>query len=41
MESISQASQQNAAGTRQTEAAARNLNELGERLRTLVDGGHG
>lgn len=33
MESIKQASQDNAEGTRQSEQAARNLNELGQRLR--------
>ena len=37
MESIKQASVQNAAGTKQTEAAARNLHELGQKLKRLVE----
>jgi len=37
MESIKQASVQNAAGTKQAEAAARNLHELGQKLRRLVE----
>ncbi|MBI3629993.1 MAG: methyl-accepting chemotaxis protein [Candidatus Rokubacteria bacterium] len=37
MENIKQASVQNAAGTRQTEAAAHNLHELGQRLKRLVE----
>jgi methyl-accepting chemotaxis protein len=36
MESIKQASSQNVAGARQLEAAARTLNDLGQRLRQLV-----
>jgi methyl-accepting chemotaxis protein len=36
MESIKVASAQNLAGTRQAEAAAQQLHELGERLRVLV-----
>jgi methyl-accepting chemotaxis protein len=36
MESIKQASSQNVAGAKQLEAAARNLNDLGQRLRQLV-----
>jgi methyl-accepting chemotaxis protein len=38
MESIKQASNQNVVGARQLEAAARNLNELGQRLKTMVEG---
>ncbi len=37
MDNIRQASAQNAAGTKQAEAAAHNLNELGRRLRDVVD----
>lgn len=37
MESIKQASIQNVAGTKQTETAAHNLHNLGQRLKTLVD----
>jgi len=36
MENIKQASAQNVAGTRQTEAAAHNLHELGQKLKQLV-----
>lgn len=36
MENIKQASTQNVAGTRQTEQAARNLNDIGQRLKTLI-----
>jgi methyl-accepting chemotaxis protein len=36
MESIKEASSQNVAGAKQLEAAARNLNDLGQRLRQLV-----
>ena len=39
MESIKQASIQNANSTRQTEAAAGNLTELGQQLKRLVSGG--
>lgn len=38
MESIKQASTQNVASARQLESAARNLSELGQRLKTLVAG---
>lgn len=37
MESIKQASTQNVAATRQAEQAAKNLNELGYRLRSLIE----
>ena len=37
MESIKQASTQNVAGTKQVETAARNLNELGQKLKQLVE----
>jgi methyl-accepting chemotaxis protein len=37
MESIKQASTQNVASARQLESAARNLNDLGQRLKRLVD----
>jgi methyl-accepting chemotaxis protein len=37
MENIRQASTQNVASARQLEAAARNLNELGQRLKHLVE----
>jgi PAS domain S-box-containing protein len=37
MNSIKTASEQNVAGTRQTETAVRNLNELGQKLKGLVD----
>jgi methyl-accepting chemotaxis protein len=37
MESIKQASAQNVAGAKQLEAAARNLSELGQRLKKMVD----
>jgi methyl-accepting chemotaxis protein len=37
MENIKQASTQNAASARQLENAARNLNELGQRIKTLVE----
>ncbi|ABE44382.1 methyl-accepting chemotaxis protein [Polaromonas sp. JS666] len=37
MESIKQASTQNVAGARQLEVAARNLNELGQRLKQMVE----
>jgi len=36
MENIKQASAQNVAGTRQTETAARNLHELGQKLKLLI-----
>ena len=36
MENIKQASQDNVAGTRQAEKAARNLHELGQRLKDRV-----
>ena len=36
MESIKQASAQNVAGAKQLETAARNLNELGQRLKQMV-----
>jgi methyl-accepting chemotaxis protein len=36
MENIKQASAQNVAGTRQTETAARNLHELGQKMKLLV-----
>ena len=36
MENIKQASAQNVAGTRQTETAARNLHELGQKLKQLT-----
>jgi methyl-accepting chemotaxis protein len=37
MESIKQASAQNVAGAKQLETAARNLNELGQRLKQMVE----
>jgi methyl-accepting chemotaxis protein len=37
MENIKQATAQNTAGTQQAESAARNLNELGQGLRGLVE----
>jgi methyl-accepting chemotaxis protein len=37
MENIKQASAQNAVGTRQAEAAAHNLHELGQRLKQLAE----
>lgn len=37
MENIKQASTQNVAATRQAEQAAKNLNELGQRLRSLIE----
>jgi methyl-accepting chemotaxis protein len=37
MESIKQASTQNVASARQLESAARNLNDLGHRLKQMVD----
>jgi methyl-accepting chemotaxis protein len=37
MESIRQASQDNVGGTRQVDLAARNLHQLGMKLKTLVD----
>jgi methyl-accepting chemotaxis protein len=37
MENIKQASNQNVAGAKQLETAARNINELGQRLKQLVD----
>jgi len=37
MESIKQASSQNVAGTKQAEAAAQGLNELGQKLKLLVE----
>ena len=37
MENIKQASTQNVTGTRQTEGAAQNLNELGQKLKGLVE----
>ena len=37
MESIKQASLQNAAGTKQAEAAARSLHDLGQKLRRLIE----
>ncbi|HLE67004.1 MAG TPA: chemotaxis protein, partial [Burkholderiales bacterium] len=36
MDNIKQASSQNVAGTRQAEAAAQNLHELGQRLSTMI-----
>ena len=36
MQNILQASRQNASGTQQAEAGARNLNELGQKLKTLA-----
>jgi methyl-accepting chemotaxis protein len=36
MDNIKQASSQNVAGTRQAEAAAQNLHELGQRLKQLA-----
>jgi methyl-accepting chemotaxis protein len=36
MDNIKQASAQNVAGTRQAEAAAQNLQELGQRLKQLA-----
>ncbi len=36
MENIKQASSQNVTGTKQTEAAAQNLHELGQKMKTLV-----
>ncbi len=36
MESIKQASVQNVSGTKQAEAAAQNLHELGQKLKRLV-----
>ena len=37
MESIRQASTQNVAGARQLETAARNVSELGQRLKQMVE----
>ena len=37
MENIKQASTQNVAGANQLETAARNLNELGQRLKQMVE----
>jgi methyl-accepting chemotaxis protein len=37
MESIKQASTQNVAGAKQLEMAARNLNDLGQRLKQMVE----
>ncbi|MDP2241858.1 MAG: chemotaxis protein, partial [Burkholderiales bacterium] len=37
MESIKQASVQNLSGTRQAEAAAQNLHELGQKLKQLTE----
>ncbi|MEI6433380.1 MAG: methyl-accepting chemotaxis protein [Bacteroidota bacterium] len=37
MENIKQASEQNAVGTRQTQIAAHNLNELGQNLKSVVE----
>ncbi|HWP59042.1 MAG TPA: hypothetical protein VNL14_14210, partial [Candidatus Acidoferrales bacterium] len=37
MENIKQASAQNVAGTKQAETAAHNLNELGQRLKQMVE----
>ena len=37
MESIKQASTQNVAGAKQLETAARNLNELGQRLKQMIE----
>jgi len=37
MENIKQASAQNVAGTKQAETAARNLHELGQKLKQLVE----
>jgi len=37
MENIKQASTQNVAATKQAGQAARNLNELGHRLRSLIE----
>jgi methyl-accepting chemotaxis protein len=37
MENIKQASAQNVASTKQAESAAQNLNELGQKLKRLVD----
>jgi methyl-accepting chemotaxis protein len=39
MESIKQASAQNVASTKQAEGAAQNLNELGRKMKTLIDAG--
>jgi hypothetical protein len=36
MDSIKQASTQNVAGTKQAETAARNLHELGQRIKQLA-----
>jgi methyl-accepting chemotaxis protein len=41
MESIKQASTQNVAGTKQAETAARNLSELGQRLKSMIEGRKG
>ncbi|HLF97517.1 MAG TPA: hypothetical protein VI457_10270, partial [Methylococcaceae bacterium] len=41
IENIKQASLQNAASSRQSETAAHNLNELGQKLKHLVTGGAG
>jgi len=37
MENINQASTQNVAGTKQAETAAHNLNELGQKLKGIVE----
>jgi methyl-accepting chemotaxis protein len=37
MENIKQATAQNVASTKQTEVAAQNLHELGQKLKRLVD----
>ena len=39
MENIKQAVQQNAAGAKQAEKAAQNLNELGQNLKSMIEGG--
>ena len=38
MDNIKQASMQNVAATKQAEQAARNLNNLGQRLRSMIEG---
>jgi methyl-accepting chemotaxis protein len=37
MENIKQASTQNVAGTKQTETAAQNLHDLGQKLKQIVE----
>jgi methyl-accepting chemotaxis protein len=41
MDNIKQASSQNVAGTRQAEAAAQNLHELGQKLSAMTGGSAG